>query len=133
MTNFSPFEFVKDINFEKNYLMNDEYAENIYNAWVINRALSLSIDTIGFANEMNCNYHLSNKLQHDFLFYSIRKKKRFVKWPWKKGIGDDISLIMETYKYSRKKAKEALAVLTPSQLEYIRKQQKEKEGGIEND
>lgn len=129
----SPFDFVKDINYNKTYLMTDDYAEKEYNPWIINRAIALSLDTLGFANEMNCNPHLSNKMQHDFLYYSIRKKRRFTKWPWKKGMGEDISLIMDVYKYSSSKAKEALAILTPEQLEFIRKQKEKEKGGIEND
>ena len=130
-----PFDYVKDIESKKQYLMNDEYAEREYVPWVINRALSLHLDCIFVVNQLNTMSHLDHKLQHDYLFNKIRSKKRFEKWPWKKGIGDDITLIMQTYKYSREKAKQALRVITPEQLALLRqKQQKAAEGGpIDND
>jgi hypothetical protein len=124
-----PFEFTKDIMFEKNYLMNDSWTEKQYNAFIVNRALSLFPDTIFFANEMNKSAVLDKKMQHDYLFYSIRKKRRFEKWPWKKTHVGDLELVQEVYKYSREKALQALKLLTSEQLTMIRKQQKEK-GGI---
>lgn len=126
----NPFDYVKDINFEKRYLMNDDYAESEYSPYITNKSLALFPDTLFYANEMNLNSHLDKKLQHDYLFYSVRKKKRFEKWPWKKSVNDDIDLIMKYYKYNRQKAKQALSVLSREQLEMIKKQQEQK-GGIE--
>ncbi len=125
----NPFDYVKDINFDKQYLMNDDYAESEYSPYITNKALALFPDTLFFANEMNLNPHLDKKLQHDYLFESVRKKRRFEKWPWKKGQSDDIDLIMRIYKYNRQKAKEALSVLSEEQLIMIKKQQ-EKKGGV---
>ena len=49
----SPFDFIKDINYEKKNLIVDDWSEKQYNPWIINRGLTFSIDTVHPANEMN--------------------------------------------------------------------------------
>ena len=93
-------------------------------------------DTLFYANEMNLNAHLSDKLHYHYLFYSVRKTKRFQK----KKTDDDkrleasmkrehelVSLIQEHYKYNVTKARQALAVLTEEQINTIRKRQQKGE------
>lgn len=128
----TPFDYVKDITFNKQYLMNDEWSEKQYNAFVINRAFCLHSDTLFHAQEMNKAAHLDSKMQHDYLFHAIRKKRRFEKWPWKKTNLEEIELLQHVYKYSREKAREALKLLTQDQLNMIKKQQEEKGGIIRN-
>jgi len=68
-------------------------------------------------------------MHYDYLFYSIRKKKRF--GPKKtemdkqlekelKQESDKLTLISEYYKYNRVKSKAVLKILTDSQLEIIK-------------
>jgi hypothetical protein len=120
----NPFDYVNAVNFTKKDLMtdtdNDELAEKSYVPYMTNRALSYFVDTIQYANEMNINHHLDNKLQFHHLLNSVRPKKRFSKWV-KKQSDSDIEVIKEYYKYNTVKATSALELLTPEQLIIIKK------------
>jgi hypothetical protein len=59
-------------------------------------------------------------MQYQFLLHSIRKKKRFSPWLRQEKIAD-LELVKKYYKYSNEKAQQALKILIPEQLEYIRK------------
>lgn len=107
-----------------------------YNKWRTNGSLSNFLDTVLYSNEMNINYHISDQMHYDYLFYSIRKIKRFNK---KKEIDkkaeklqkeetENLSLIQDYYKYNTAKARAALRVLTKAQLDIIRK--KLEKGGV---
>jgi hypothetical protein len=123
----TPFDFIKSIN-EHKYMMKDALSESEYNAFIINLGFSLFSDTIFQANEMNRLSHLDNKMQYDYLYNSIKPKKRFRKWPKKDKItGDNIRLICDMYKYNVSKAKTALSILTQEQIDIIKKQQEKGE------
>jgi hypothetical protein len=64
--------------------------------------------------------HTDNKLQYYYLLNSIRPKKRFAKWV-KKQEDNDLDAVMRCYGYSRTKAEAALTLLSPVQLEQIKK------------
>ena len=76
----NPFDYVNSINITKKDIMADDIAEKGYPPFMVNRALSYFNDTVLFANEMNINHHIDNKLQYHFLINIIKKKKRFSKW-----------------------------------------------------
>lgn len=59
-------------------------------------------------------------MQYQFLLHSLRKKKRFSPWLRQEKI-DNIELIKQYYGYSNEKAQQALKILTPDQIEYIKK------------
>lgn len=120
------FEFVNSINHSKVDLFEDPQAEKDYNTFIVNRALSYFPDTILYANEMNVQNTIPKEWQFDFLRHSIPKRKRFSKWN-KKQTPDDLSVVIETYKYSVQKASEALSLLSSEQLQQL-KQQMEKGG-----
>ena len=122
----NPFDIVTDISLNKKRLI-DETNQKEYSPFMVNRALSYYIDTIMYANDMNINHHVDKLMQHDYLFYSIRKAKRFSKWAKKKK-NSDIELIQEYYGYSYDKAKVAVSVLTDDQIKIIRK--KLDKGGV---
>jgi hypothetical protein len=114
-----------------------ENQEFKYEKWRTNTALANHLDTIMDANQMNLNYHLTDQMHYDYLFYSIRKKKRFgsKKSERDKQIereqkeqADKIALVSEYYKYNTVNAKAALRVLTESQLEIIKR--KLERGGV---
>ena len=95
--------------------------EKDYVPYVINRSLSFHDDCIMFANEMNRNPHLDRRLQYDYFINILRAWKRpFRRWQ-KLEKNDDLELIKEYYGYSNEKAKAALALLTESQLDTIRR------------
>ena len=116
----NPFEYLNSINYTKQDIMHDDIAEKSYNAFVVNRTLSYFQDTIFFANEMNRHHHLDKKLQFHFLINIVRKRKRFSKWD-KPELVSDIDVVKEYYGYSNEKARQALTLLSPSQIEEIRK------------
>ena len=116
----SPFDFLNDINSNKQNIMVDDIAEKQYNAFMINRGLSYFNDTVLMANEMNLNAHLDNRLQFDFFINIVRKKKRFSKWNKPETVSD-VEVVKEYYGYSNEKARQALTLLTKDQIEVLKK------------
>lgn len=119
----NPFDVAKDISFSKKGLI-DNTNEGEYTPFLVNRYFSLFPDTIFYINEVNRRSHLDNKLQHDYLMYSIRKSKRFSKWI-KKDKSDIIEAIQKHFGYTPSKAKEALKLLSKEQINIIMKLQTE--------
>ncbi len=119
----SPFDYVNSITFNKKDMMtgteNDDLAEKSYVPFVVNRALSYFPDTIMYANEVNRNHHLDNKLQYHYLINSIRPKKRFSKWA-KKQEDNDLDAVAQYYGFNRDKAEQALSLLSPEQLQELK-------------
>lgn len=74
----SLFDYIGDISLDKKYLY-DEYLNKNYSQYMINRGLGQHLDTVLLANEMN-KRSPSDLLHHDFLFYSVERKKRYGKW-----------------------------------------------------
>lgn len=122
----NPFDYITSISFSKEDMMQDELGEKEYNAFMVNRGLSYFPDTIMYANEMNILAHLDKKLQYTYLINIIRPRKRFSKWAKRK---DDANLemVMEYFGYSIDKAKTALSILSPDDLDKIK--QKMNKGG----
>ena len=117
------FDYLNDITYKKENIMasGDEYIENSYAPYRMNKFLSQHIDCMLYANEMNFHSHLDNKLQFDYFINSIRKKfRRSEKW-LKPEDFEVIDLVKEYYGYSTPKAKEALRILGDDDIEYIRK------------
>lgn len=124
--------YENNINSEKTLIDLDLPLEFKYNQWRTNLSLSNHTDTIAAANEMNTNYHLSDKLHYQYLFYKVRKQKRYGK---KKTEEDKkrekeaekeqnlIALISSHYKYNSNRAKEVLSILTKEQIDIIKKRQ----------
>jgi len=112
----NPFDLISSVSHTKQDILEDE---KDYNAYLINRGLSHFPDTIMYANVMNENYSLDNRLQYDFLMHSLRPRKRFSKWP-KAEKTEDVELMKRHYGYSDEKARQALRVLSQDQIEEIR-------------
>lgn len=117
--NLSPFDFVDAIYSGRN-LIKDEYTEQQYNSFIINRALSFGPDTIIQANEMNCRPHLPKRMQNVFLLNMIRPKKRFNKWLKGKVKSEDVLAVQEYYGYSYKKARACTPLFSEEQLTTIK-------------
>jgi len=111
----NPFDLVNDISYAKKYILEEE---KHYLPFIVNTHFSYFGDSIFFANEMNMNYHLDKKLQHDYYFHALRKNKRKSKWH-KKGNEDSLDCIQRYYGYGPQKAKEAAKILSKKQVEYI--------------
>jgi hypothetical protein len=120
-----------DWSYENSILQTKQYSEpNLkeqYSKYRTNTVLSNYVDTVLYANEMNMFPFIDDKMHYDYLFNSIRPKKRFFKR--KKQVNhSNISLISEYYKYNRKKTLEASKILTENQIKTIK--EKLEKGGI---
>ena len=122
----NPFDFVNSINsVAKNDIMVDDDTEAEYVPFITNRALSYFPETLLHANEMN-RTGTDNKRQYHYLLNSVRPAKRFAKWVKRDNI-EFINIVKEYYSYSNEKAIQALTILTPDHLHYIK--QKLERGG----
>lgn len=131
----TPFSFINSINSGrggKNILVdckadtsthpNDPSSpDKSYIPFIVNRGLSYFSDTILFANEMNRNHHLPNRMQYDFLKNAVSPRKRFSKWAKKKSLEQDVDLIQRKYNYSRSKAESVYPLFSEDQLIKLRK------------
>ena len=113
-------DWLNSINQTKKNIM-DEDASSVkeYAPYIINRCLSGHIDCLIYANEMNKFSSLDKKLQYDFFINTIRKKKRFSPWLKQEKI-KDLEIVKSYYGYSNEKAKQALNILTKTQLDFIK-------------
>ena len=103
---------------KKNILDEDPDAVKKYPSYIVNRCLSSFTDTVLYANEMNKNSHLPNKMQYDFFLNSVKPRKRFSPWTRKDSI-DYLDVVKEYYGYNDDKALQALRILTKNQLDKI--------------
>lgn len=120
--------YENSINTKDVYLELGVAGDPKYDQFRTNKSFSNYPDTVMHAQEVNMSYGLDNKLHYDYLFHSIRKKKRFFKVRPKGEHDDMFALVQSYYKYSNKKTYETLAVLTDEQLAIIRK--KMDKGGV---
>ena len=68
---------------------------------------------------MNRYQNLDTRLQYDFYINTVRPRKRFSPWGKKQKM-NDLDLVKQYYGYSNEKAKQALRILSPNQLDYIK-------------
>ena len=120
-------DWLNSINFTKENLIEDPSTIKDYAPYVINRCLSGNLDSIMYANEMNKYSFLQKDMQYSFYLNSLRKKKRFSPWLRKDKV-TDLEIIKQYYGYSNEKASNALKILTPEQINYIK--QRLETGGL---
>jgi hypothetical protein len=117
----SPFDFVKEIQTGKRDLMADPQSEKDYVPFVVNRALSYELDCVMEANAMNSRHHLDKKMQFGYLLRIVRARKRpFHKWA-KKDVNESIDAVKKLWEFSDRKALDALRILTPEQIEQVKR------------
>ena len=112
-------DWLNSINFTKENLIEDPSTIKDYAPYVINRCLSGNLDSIMYANEMNKYSFLQKDMQYSFYLNSLRKKKRFSPWLRKDKV-TDLEIIKQYYGYSNEKASNALKILTPEQIKFIK-------------
>ena len=113
-------DWLNSINFTKDNLVEED--PNVikdYPPYIINRCLSGHLDSIMFANEMNKYPNLDKALQYSFYLNTLRKKKRFSPWLRKDKV-TDLEIVKQYYGYSNEKALNALKILTPDQINFIK-------------
>jgi hypothetical protein len=74
----TPFDIVNTINMKSEHDRDEVVAD--YVPFVINRALSYTMDSSLFAAEMSMYSHLDYDMQFDFYHNGLPKGKRFGKW-----------------------------------------------------
>ena len=62
----TPFDYVKAISTTKENMIVDDLTEREYNPFIVNRALSMGIDTVLQANEMNQRHQLVRSYNSTF-------------------------------------------------------------------
>lgn len=119
----NPFDYLGAINSTKIDIIrtsdNPEISEKEYPAFMVNRGLSYHIDTILYSNDTNQWAHMPGIMQNDYLLGMVPKRKRFGKWA-KTVKDEDVNLVIQYFGYSRKKAEQALKILTPENLTEMR-------------
>ena len=126
-------EILPDINHGHTNLIRTgdmDEAEYGKSCFIINRALSMNVDTILYVNEMNTRYQLDALLQYDYYINSLRKKKRWSKWAKASVPSSDLELIKEYYNYNEQRAREVLDLLSESEIQKLRL--KFSKGGIDD-
>jgi hypothetical protein len=111
-------DWLNSINFTKK-VPEDPSEIKSYSPYIINRCLSGHLDCVLFANEMNKYSFLDKDMQYSFYLNTLRKKKRFSPWLRKEKV-TDLEIIKQYYGYSNEKAFNALKILTPEQINYIK-------------
>lgn len=116
--------FLNSLTFEKQHLINNssnpervtaDFAKNIF---MVNKALSMSVDTIMYANEMNERFDLSPRMVYDYYFHSLRKSKSYAKWPKKdKSKEEFVKAVKMFFGYSTKEAERILHLIPESELQ----------------
>ena len=117
----TPFDFINAILVsKKDLLKDDDQAAKEYAPFIVNRGLSLYLDCVLYANEMNLHPFIDKDQQFQFLLNTIRSMKRKFQ-PWQKTSADkDIECVKEYFGYSNEKAKEALRILNDEQIAEIK-------------
>ena len=113
-------DWLNSINFNKENLIkeNPDIVKQ-YPPFIVNKCLSGHIDCVLFANEMNKHHSLDKDMQYFFYLNSVRKRKRFSPWLRKDKI-KDLACVKQYYGYSNEKASQALKILTPEQIKFIK-------------
>lgn len=115
-------EILPSILSTKQHCLHTEQDEKAYPHFVVNRALSQFPDTVLIANEINKYPSADNKLKYDFLLNMVKPYRRpFSKWA-KKVEPVDLEVVKLYYGFSDAKALEALRVLTPEQINSLKKE-----------
>jgi len=114
-------DYLNSINYTKKSVMDtdDPAWEKNYPPYIVNKCMSHHMDTVMYANEMNMHSSLDKKLQYDFFINTVRSRKRFSPWDKKQKM-NDLEVVKQYYGYSNEKARQALNILTPDQLNVIK-------------
>jgi len=114
------FDILNSISHTKVDLSEEEDFDREYNAFMINRFLSLDESTVFYANEASKMSNLPGVVQYQFLLNSIPKKKRYFKYV--KGVkkSKEINTIKTHFQVNESVAMELLEILTTKQLKKIK-------------
>jgi Bacteriophage clamp loader A subunit len=109
--------YENSLSYNKEYHDVENIVEHKYVPWRTNKYFSNFPDTVYIVNQVNL-LTIDSQLHFDYLFHTIRKRKRFFKRD-KNEINNKINAIQCVYKYSYNKARVALKILSEEQLNQI--------------
>lgn len=115
------FKIIDSINFDKDFDMISDFNDSDYVPFMINKAMSMGVDTHLPAQEMNLRASLDKTIQYKYYLYSVRKKKRFNPWVKKLQTSDKAKIIAEYYDISLRKAKEYENLVSSEDLKNMKK------------
>lgn len=92
----SIFDTIKAVSSTRPLTFQDLVQDNLpYDAFMVNRAFSLTEDTVLAAALMNERPHLDKEMQATFYIHTLRPRRRFEKWP--KSLDDATAKIVAQY------------------------------------
>lgn len=118
------FDFINSITDGKNDLirgeqdLSTEQLEKAYPAYAVNKGMSMGMDMILLANEMNRLHGLDNDAQYRYYLLKVRKGKRRNTWA-KAAAKDDLNLVAQYYQCNRDIARQFLKLLSTEDLKAI--------------
>ena len=113
-------DWLNSINFNKNNLIEEDPSViKDYPPYIVNRCLSGHLDCIMYANEMNKYSFLDKDMQYSFYLNTLCKNNTFSPWLRKDKV-TDLQCVIQYYGYSNEKASNALKILTPEQIKFIK-------------
>lgn len=112
-------KYLNVLSYGKEDLTKEVDFQSIYPRYQVDIYFSLFLDTIMDANRMNLYWEIPVKSHYGYYLNKVRSRKRFSKnWPKRKK-DDLVETIQEYYGYSVEKARQALEILSESQIEQI--------------
>ena len=119
----NPFQFANDICGGGRSDYPKTIVERFYEPWMITRIMSLYIDTVLQANQLNTSHVPPEEkyAQYKYFCNSVTPKKRFAKWV-KKTADEDVTLVQEYYNCGYAEALEYVKLLNLEQLAELKAQ-----------
>jgi len=115
-----PFATIFAISGKRPLTYADLDAEGLpYETFLVNRAFSLSEDSVIAASTMNQRPHLDKEMQATFYIHALRPRRRFDAWP-KAIVDEQAKIIGAYYGMSIREAKLHLHIHTEAQIETMR-------------
>lgn len=119
-------DILNSINTGKEPVINREN-EKEYVPYIVARCFSNFPDTLFHANELNFHVVTDKKMHYDYLFHSLRKRKRFS--PWQKREESNMEeAIAWFYNISRRQARDYLLILNKTDSNRILQEYKNAHG-----
>lgn len=114
-------DYINSVGYTKKYIWGrDPENDKLYDVFLANRHFSNFPDSIMYAQELNLCGRIPAKWNYDYFINSLRPNKRFA-GKSKKTVNNDIKAISEYYGYNRSKSEVALSLLSPEQIEVIKR------------
>jgi hypothetical protein len=109
----NPFHFINAINDHKEPESLDGYVP-----FLVQRGFSYFIDTVLYANEIN-GFQPTPEQHFDYLFHSIKKRKRFSKWAKKTADTGLTELVAKKYNIRTDQAEQYLKMMDDAERQWF--------------